>query len=59
MITNEILEAIDEVSNVTLESMVEVYSALCAEYEKSAVILEECAGNTAEYAIIQVLFQMK
>ena len=53
MITNDILEAIDEVSNVTLESMVEVYSALCAEYEKSAVILEECSNNIEGYAIFQ------
>ena len=53
MITNEILESIDEVSNVTLESMIDVYTSLCAEYEKSAVIMEECSGDISGYAIFQ------
>lgn len=53
MITNEILESIDEVSNVTLESMIGVYTSLCAEYEKSAVIMEECSGDISGYAIFQ------
>lgn len=42
MITTEILEAIDELSNVTLESMIDVYDALLKEYDKSSVIMEEC-----------------
>lgn len=53
MITNEILTSLDEVEEVTLESMISVCKALCDEYEKGAVIMEECCYSSSDYSIFQ------
>ena len=53
MVENTILESIDSVNEFTLESMIDVCKALCSEYEKSAVILEEYEAASMGYALYQ------
>ena len=53
MVENEILQSIDEVNDMTLESMIDVCKALCSEYEKSAVILEEYDAAQEGYSLYQ------
>ena len=44
-INNEILSAIDKIETVTMESEMNVLTAMCDAYEKSAIILENYEGD--------------
>ena len=44
-LNNEILSAIDKIETVTMESEMNVLTAMCDAYEKSAVILENYEGD--------------
>lgn len=53
-VRNEILDSINEVSNVTMESTIDVFSSLAASYDKAGMILEYSNSDDLDmFAIFQ------